>query len=653
MGKEKVRIVEMLKIKEKWKLKGRLLEFQDKIGAVVFLLVSIMMFLLFYVHSKDSFIGISGEKEPAKELPLEQGMSIEQEFLGDGTEVMGISICFRTYGNKNGNIHVRLHENGQVLEEWDIAAEELENNSYHSFPFRALRKIKRDVSYKLSITGESEGEQGVSVWLTKEQGGDCYANGKLLGQYALCWQNTYVALTLKRWVRLIAALLFLAVGLAVLRKADEEALMSGILVALGAIYFWMCPLGMAPDETNHFFRAYEISCGEWSSRHMGEDGGGGNYLPAALQEYGNPSAEIDTEEIAELRYGNTSLYAPVSYLPQTVGIRIARVFTRNVSKIFYAGRFGNFLASMLLCLCAIHLMPFGKRVLFLVMMFPMSMQEMVSMAPDGFTIALTMAFLAYIFRLRCREEKLGNKEMALVGLMGIVIALCKIVYVVLLLLVFMLPKEKFREKKQAMLFHFGIPSAAFAMNLIWLKISSGYLIEFTPGVSSGEQVKYVLTHLSSYFVTVIDSVQAGAKDWVLMMIGCSLGALNIGITRIVCDIFWIMLIYEVCNCRQIGWRARRRDWLVLAFIFFSGSALIITSLYVQWTALASPMVSGVQGRYFTPLLPSLAMSIVCAAQVREQGSGEIKNCQMSGSYYYMLLLMLHGIAILDVIHHYI
>lgn len=666
-GKGKMKIMEKLGTVENRKWKGRFMEFQDKFGVMIFVLASCVMLLFFYNYSKDIFVGISGEKGPAREVFLEDGAAVEQEFRGEGETLMGISIRFGVHTGGSGRVHVQLSENGEPLEGWNCMAGELEDGGYRGFPFHTVREMKKDAVYKLSITGESEkgngassslaGESGkglgVSVWLTEEPNGSIFANREPLGGYALCWQQTYMEVGLKNGVRLGAAILFLAVGLAVLYKVDEKKLMSGILAALGAVYFWMCPLGMAPDETNHFYRAYEVSCGGWASQHMGEDGVGGNYLPAALQDYHNPNAEIDTEDIAELHYGNTALYAPVSYLPQAVGIRIARMFTGNVVKIFYAGRLGGFLASMLLCLWAIYLMPFGKKILFLVMAFPMSMQEMASLAPDGFTIALSMAFLAYIFRIRCRKEAIGKKEMVLVGLMGIVIALCKIVYVVLLLLVFLLPREKFTGKKQAMLFQFGIPGAAFAMNLIWLKISAGYLIEFMPGVSSREQVKYVLGDLPNYCVVVMKTLWMWGVDWVQCMVGRLLGALNVEISGIVWMGLLVMFVYEVCNCRQMAWKAGRKDWMVFIFIFLSGSALICTSIYVQWTAVASDTIAGVQGRYFTPILPCLAMAAVCGFHLREQKQGEAKIYQVYGSYFYMLLLMLHGITVLDVIHHYI
>ena len=59
-GKGKMKIMEKLGTVENRKWKGRFMEFQDKFGAMIFVLASCVMLLFFYNYSKDIFIGISG-----------------------------------------------------------------------------------------------------------------------------------------------------------------------------------------------------------------------------------------------------------------------------------------------------------------------------------------------------------------------------------------------------------------------------------------------------------------------------------------------------------------------------------------------------------------------------------------------------------------
>lgn len=652
---------------QKWAFCQNTQGHKGKYQAICFLCAAFLMFLFFYAGSVNAFVGETAEKKFAKELPLGNGQTVEQEFSGGDRAMMGIALRFRVYETSApGNLNVRLYEDGQLLEEWSLQTAGLEQDAYHSFPLGALIKTQADVSYKLAVTGAWEGDKGIALCLAADKSGGCYENGVSLGRYSLCFYLTYVRVALKMWVRILAAILFLLTALAALWKVSEKMVMSGLLVAFGAIYCWLCPPGMAPDEDHHFCRAFEISCGEWTSQHIGEDGEGGNYLPAAVRSFRDPAAEIDWDDIAEMRYGNTSLYSPVSYLPQAIGIRIARLCTDNVAMIFYGGKLGSLLAGLLLCLWAIQSMPFGRRILFLIMLFPMTLQEMVSMSPDGFTIALSLAFVAKILQLRCQEGTLGKKDWAAVAMLGMLLALCKVVYVALLFLTLLLPGSKMGEKKKARAFQWGIPMAGLAINLAWLKISAGYLVEFRPGVSSGDQVRFILLHFKDYVTAVIRTVCAWFTDWVENMIGSQMGALNIEISHIVWLAFLLLFLYEIYSCndaiipeRRLDCHkdavvsVRRLDCLVLGGVFLGGAALICTSIYVQWNAVASLMVEGIQGRYFTPLLPCLALLMLFL----NQGNGEIylgkRREGIGRSYAYMILLVLHGITILDVIKHYI
>ena len=100
-------------------------------------------------------------------------------------------------------------------------------------------------------------------------------------------------------------------------------------------------------------------------------------------------------------------------------------------------------------------------------------------------------------------------------------------------------------------------------------------------------------------------------------------------------------------------KVRKCDIVILLFVFFSGALLVCTSEYVQWTAYASAIIDGVQGRYFTPVIifPMLAFVLVNSKKERKNKNG---NGYVSyGKYFYILVLALNGIGILDIIHYYL
>ena len=91
----------------------------------------------------------------------------------------------------------------------------------------------------------------------------------------------------------------------------------------------------------------------------------------------------------------------------------------------------------------------------------------------------------------------------------------------------------------------------------------------------------------------------------------------------------------------------------MALIFLGGSGLIFTSLYVQWTALRNEVIEGIQGRYFIPLIIFPALLAMYRQDKNREKETNVSVCEKSGQYYYLILLTLNGIALLDIVQYYL
>ena len=401
-----------------------------------------------------------------------------------------------------------------------------------------------------------------------------------------------------------------------------------------------------------------------------EDGTAGTGANPAMTEMETGSKEkpvilLDWNQTKEMEFGNTALYSPVSYLPLSAGIRVANVFSDQVATLFYGGRWGNVIANFLLCICALRLAPFGKRILFLIMTFPMTLQEMVSLTPDGFTISICLFFLAYILRLSYgtsgdpenpRIRKVTPLDMAALAVSSVVLSQIKIVYVILLLLLFMIPGSRFRTKRTALIFKGVTAIFALALNLLWLSTSSGFLVEFQPGVDTPAQIDYVLSHIPVFYEVCARTLINSFASWTSTMTGSTLGTLNISVTPIVWLTATILFVAEITTCRENRQDVHRWDMLLLILTFLGGCALIMASLYAQWTPYRSPVIRGIQGRYFTPLLPLLAYFVVFTLQSRRKHGGidpAADALPQRGTFCYLLVLFYNGIAVLDIAAHFI
>lgn len=835
----------------------------------------------FCVHTTYRFDRTTERLSAQKEVALLSSELLQQEIIGFENEPLAaINVRFganaQVPGQANdGNVHISLYENDDKIQSWDLPFAMFKTESYQKLELNSLLKMQSDSHYYLRIrekygeeyeeeiknngnegsdseytegnvqesTGDSYGTESGDIYTTEiaegtesssiqeasleptpisvyvyAEGGEGYERDGEPHTCCLCYTLTYRNLELKNIYTLGGVLLGILVALIILLDIEETAVMTVVLAILMLVFMQICPPFMAPDEENHFKRAFEVAEISYVSRHMGETGVGGNIMPAAIDDYvwlyldkpeeellaeaaaaeasereteaadaapvfispasflpedatygpgivkpmssasdpdasddpsssssgtesgsvdlnedgtvnyengesyegtsndedsyddENMNAEnteeentdsessdadiassdepenseggtdvtgydheskvkpvilLDWEQTKEMEFGNTALYSPVSYLPLSAGIRVANVFSDKVATLFYGGRLGNVIANFLLCFFALRLAPFGKRILFLIMTFPMTLQEMVSLTPDGFTVSVCLFFLAYILRLSYgtngdpenpRIRKVTSADMAVLAVTSVILSQIKIVYVILLLLLFIIPGSRFRTKRTALVFKSVTAVVALALNLLWLSTSSGFLVEFQPGVDTPAQIDYVLSHIPVFYEVCARTVINNFMNWTSTMTGSILGALDITVTPIVWFSATILLIFEMTTCRENSQDVHRWDMLLLFLTFLGGCALIMASLYAQWTPYRHPVIRGIQGRYFTPLLPLLAYFTVFTLQSRRKHGGidpEADALHQRGSFCYLLVLFYNGIAVLDIAAHYI
>lgn len=628
----------------------------ERKNSILFIIISIILIMFFFIYAEEKFDKTNNGIEATDAINIESGVQLEQNISDIPTCILSsINIMFGTHNRtNNGELKVSLYDNEKLIQSWDILSASLIDNAYQTFKLDKPLHVSKNSKCKIIISQSYTGENGIAVWTNQNISNGYKLNGVKKTKGTICYSLTYRNERLKTKVVFIGiAIALLVMGL-ILMRINEVALMSGILGILLMCFIWICPLGMAPDESNHFLRAYEIANVGLVSQHIGESGVGGNYLPNMIRSFNDETAIIDWDNKEQFTFGNTALYAPVSYLPQAIGIKIVGCFTNNVSQIFYGGRLANAICAFVLCILALKIIPFGKRILFLIMTFPLTLQEMISMSPDGFTIAISLFFIAYILNLCYGKKKVNYKDIAILSIVGLIISLCKIVYVVLLLLLLMIPNDKFKSKKQLIGVKGGLLLIAGILNVIWLKISMGFLVDFNPGVNSPEQIKFILCNIYDYFVIVIRTIiYKGASEFVPGMIGSSMGALNIPTNSIAWFTIALLFVYELCNCFDRKIEVHKYDCAILLVTFILGCGLIVTSLYVQWTPVANEIINGIQGRYFTPLISIFAYFVIFVHQQKLNLSVSQIKIKERGTYYYMLILCCNGFVILDMIGYYI
>ena len=383
---------------------------------------------------------------------------------------------------------------------------------------------------------------------------------------------------------------------------------------LGLLFILILPVGQAPDDIMHFQRAYGITEGALVPSLIGENGEIGSAVPADVEEvlekmpenghYAELLSELG-EGVAEKTdgaYNNAALYNFVCYIPQALAIMIGKLFSLSTAWLAYLARVFNFILWMVLVYFAIKMIPRFKKIVLFIALLPITLQEATSLAPDALTIGLGIYMISSVLHLAYDKKKLlKTGEIILLYVMAMVMGFCKIVYLPLMLLYLIIPDDRFGSKRKKMI-HLGIIWCVTAMlNLGWLMISSGFLMEFNPRVNSKDQVLWVLAHPFDYVITIVRTVAVNMELWMSNMLGMNLGAFAFNLPNVMFLMSFAIFVVLFMQ-RDETLVLRRFDRLICVGVFAAIVLLIFTSLYVQWTEVGASIIDGIQGRYFLPIL---------------------------------------------------
>lgn len=403
-------------------------------------------------------------------------------------------------------------------------------------------------------------------------------------------------------------------------KLQLEKLYLILIIPIGLLYLLLFPVNTIPDENTHLARISEISSGYLISKIDSKQKIQGRYMDSSYfvllhsndykKAYKNLTVK-NSKKKSFYNFSNTALYSFVCYVPQSIGFLCAKILHLPILIQIYMARLFNFLVFVFLTYLALKFMPIKKSVFFMILLFPIVIQEAVSLSPDALTIATTSFLIAYTFHLKCsKDNKITKKELGIIGVTSIILSLCKIVYLPICCIILLIPKEKFKSLKQKNMTIFLIIGLSIFVNFIWLFLSSKFLPKMS-GINSAEQLKYIFLHIPQYLMTVFRTYHIMGREWLLNSVGSNLGNFEIKISDLyvipTIFLFVITILYDndSSSCK-ITIKTIEKVWI--GILSFGVIALISTSLYLQWTPVGSSMISGIQGRYFIPiyfLLPFL------------------------------------------------
>ena len=564
---------------------------------------------------------------------VEVGTKIEQSFIAIDNNLEKITIDFEPYKsvkNRGGIVKIEVKDNdGNVIGNKEISRNYVREKTKYELKFKK-QKDSKDKEYKivLEFIDLNGAEQFYSIKYTNNnefKKNKLIINGQEQSGESIIFKDFYKSsIRTKIWfISLTILTILIYIIVAIIKKYNLKMENIFLLVAPIICIFFMItmPTFKNHDEYYHWLKAYEVSEGHLMTPI--ENGTQGSMMPKQVAEVlPEDWTTLDYSEVKErlkiqineddkviLNPETAAVYSFVQYVPQATGIAIARLFTSNAYIITYAGRVLNIIVAIAILYFAIKIIPFGKKMLLIPAMIPIAIEGFTSLSPDAMTISMSFLYIAYILYLAFdkKVEKIKLKDKIILLIMSIIIALCKIVYIPLVGLLLIIPKEKFENNKNKIINFIVIAGIAIVINLIWLAISSRYLSTFREG-DSKIQVLLALQNPVQFIQQFLYTLNLNSGNYILSLFGADLGwGELVKINTMVPYCLLVIYVFTAITDNKLKNRFEAYQIVCILLVVLAIIALIFASLYVQWTTIGNESIIGVQGRYFLPIIPLIML----------------------------------------------
>lgn len=411
---------------------------------------------------------------------------------------------------------------------------------------------------------------------------------------------------------------------------------AAMMLFFGVLFVYVTPPYQGPDETAHFARVAMIFGGDLLPAT--KDGVEGVYLPDSLLRFEKRHAGIASDldarydyqrVVDEIRAGSstrpktfttvvTQATSPLMYVPSLAGVAVGSLLTTfsladfeagNWATLQYFARLGNLFVFALAVAAALTALPRFHAGLAFVALMPMTMFLSASVQYDSMSLLACLGLFVVIVRWALRGGALGRRELVLLAVAAFLLGHGKIVYLPLLLaLVPVALRAPRREAVRAIAVAAGAAILGLAGALVFSPLSG------QPAALIDQQVAFLLGDLAN-IPGLIWRTLAEMHGYYFRTLFGRFGWLDTAVPPSLLILVWGALLLAVFNDSR-GPVRPIAGWLRLATVAGIVVSIvgIMLALYIIWTptkpdGVGSPVVIGVQGRYFIPLLPFAMLAV--------------------------------------------
>ena len=422
------------------------------------------------------------------------------------------------------------------------------------------------------------------------------------------------------------------------RHRVEMAFLVG-LISCGLLYSVVFAPGTVPDETYHFEASYKLAdCimlqgptvdslpvreddsvlldGMLQSWALGYD----KYRSVIDQFafFANDASRVAVEPVSSFDW---TANPPYIKLPSALGIVLATLLNLGSFPLFYLGRFFNLLMFAALAYFAVRITPVGKNAMMVAGLLPMTLHLASSYSYDAGIMGLAFLLTGMCLRAVYGEGLMSRREKAGIVVVAVLLAPCKVVYTVIVLLVILIPRKRFSSTAASARFKAIAIGCALLSVLVFraagLLQMAGVASSSTAEGSRGDEYGtfYSLSGLVSdplnTVLLFLRTFDVQGSFYLDTLVGGSLAWFQADLKAPLYITVALLFIVVLSAQRSEGDNAviPSAHRVLCGGLALAGGLGVILSMLVGWTFTSESVVQGVQGRYFLPLLPMAALII--------------------------------------------
>ena len=384
-----------------------------------------------------------------------------------------------------------------------------------------------------------------------------------------------------------------------------------VALVWGLVMVFLVPPFQVPDEPNHYFRAWSVAelqllarddatvtlpenvaslperlgsaVPDWTTSH---------YSPAdARRIVWEPLSPKTTQ--ARL----VTVYGPLGYVPGAAGIELARLLGHSPVLGLYLGRIANLAFCVLIVFAAISMLPFGRPLMALMALLPMTVAEMASVSADGVALSGALLVTAMVLNFSQRD-RISARDLMWFGVAATLLLNAKPGYALMAFLGLAFLPRQLGGMRRWVVGECAVLAAALGVAAILLVVSPPVPGPFA-GVDLSAQLRLVVQDPLFFARVLLATLNANAFFLAQGTFGI-LGLLSVALPVIGMLLSALVIVLFLGSQETVPTSLWQR--CVLAGTGAAVSGAICLALYMQWTVVGAPVVNGLQGRYFIPPL---------------------------------------------------